>query len=74
MSTQTSLFIISLMNSGCGNSFANGGGPAPDGNIGCNMPCKGNSAEICGGSNRLDVYTYGVSNSSATVAKRRWAL
>jgi hypothetical protein len=29
------------------------------------MPCKGNSAEICGGPNRLDVYTYGVSNSTA---------
>lgn len=26
----------------CGNTFANGGGPAPDGNAGCNMACNGN--------------------------------
>ena len=49
---------------GCGNSVVNGGGPAPDGNTGCNIACKGNSAEICGGSNRLDVYQY---TSSAPV-------
>lgn len=27
----------------CGNAFANGGGPAPDGNAGCNMACNGNN-------------------------------
>ncbi len=32
------------------------GGPAPDGNVGCNMACKGNALETCGGSNRLNVY------------------
>ena len=26
----------------CGNAFLNGGGPAPDGNAYCNMPCNGN--------------------------------
>lgn len=41
----------------CDNSLHNNGGPAPDGNAGCNMACKGNSAEICGGPNRLSLYT-----------------
>ncbi|KAI1323225.1 hypothetical protein F5Y16DRAFT_351006 [Xylariaceae sp. FL0255] len=40
----------------CGNSFSNGGGTvATDG---CNMKCNGNSSEICGGANRLNVYDY----------------
>lgn len=42
----------------CGNAIINGGGPAPNGNVGCNMPCKGNTAEICGGPDRLDVWQY----------------
>jgi hypothetical protein len=48
---------------GCGNAVVNGGGPAPDGNAGCTMACKGNSAETCGGPNRLDVYQYSSSGS-----------
>ena len=40
----------------CGNSFTGGGGPAPDGFSGCNMPCNGNSSEFCGGPYRLDMY------------------
>ena len=40
----------------CGNSFAGGNGPAPDGFTGCNMPCNGNSSEYCGGPYRLDMY------------------
>lgn len=40
----------------CGNTFSGGGGPAPDGFSGCNMPCSGNSSEFCGGPNRLDLY------------------
>lgn len=47
----------------CGNSLQNGGAPAPDGTTGCNMACAGNSAETCGGSNRLDLYSH--SGSSA---------
>ncbi len=43
----------------CDNTLRNGGGPAPDGNAGCNMACAGNSAETCGGGNRLDLYSYG---------------
>ena len=45
----------------------NGGGPAPDGEVGCNMKCKGNDAETCGGPNRLDVYQCSSSTSPAAV-------
>jgi hypothetical protein len=48
----------------CGNTLANGGGPAPDGNSLCNMACNGNTAETCGGPNRLDIY---YSNSSTAL-------
>ncbi|KAF2021810.1 copper radical oxidase [Aaosphaeria arxii CBS 175.79] len=48
----------------CGNSFSNGGGPAPDGNSGCNMPCNGNAQEMCGGPNRLNAYQYGEDGST----------
>lgn len=44
----------------CGNEFANGGTPAPDGDAQCNMPCKGNTAETCGGPGRLNVFLYSV--------------
>ncbi|OCL01753.1 carbohydrate-binding WSC, partial [Glonium stellatum] len=40
----------------CDNIFENGGGPAPDGDTGCNMACAGDSFEICGGPDRLNVY------------------
>ncbi|PVH95878.1 copper radical oxidase [Periconia macrospinosa] len=43
----------------CDNAFRNGGGPAPDGNTGCNMPCNGNAQEMCGGPDRLNMYQYG---------------
>ncbi|KAM0476202.1 hypothetical protein ACHAPX_006619 [Trichoderma viride] len=48
----------------CGNSLANGNTIAPDGNTGCNMACAGNAAESCGGSNRLDVYSFGQANGT----------
>lgn len=32
----------------CDNALQNGGGPAPDGELYCNMNCNGNAAEICG--------------------------
>ncbi|KFY89652.1 hypothetical protein V500_05562 [Pseudogymnoascus sp. VKM F-4518 (FW-2643)] len=51
----------------CGNAFANGGAPAPDGNAQCNMPCKGNAAETCGGPDRLNVFFYG-SDTTATAS------
>ena len=40
----------------CGSGIANGGGPASDGNVGCDMACAGNQYEWCGGPNRLFVY------------------
>ena len=55
---------------GCGNDIVNGGGPAPDGNAGCNMACDGNSAETCGGPNRLDVYQYSSGGGSTGTGKR----
>jgi hypothetical protein len=39
----------------CGNTIANGGAPATSG---CSMLCNGNSSEICGGPDRLNVYNY----------------
>ena len=42
---------------GCNNIIENNG-LAPDGDLGCNMPCTGNSAETFGGANRLDLYQY----------------
>lgn len=50
----------------CDNQFDHGGGPAPDADTGCNMVCTGNSAEICGGSNKLDLYTYQAPASTTT--------
>ena len=49
----------------CGNSFDNGGGPAPDGSAGCSFACAGDSTEICGGNQRLSMYEY--INSDGTV-------
>ncbi|KAH8659256.1 WSC domain-containing protein [Tricladium varicosporioides] len=42
----------------CGNTFSNGGGVAPDGNVGCSMTCDGDTTEICGGAARLSMYEY----------------
>ena len=42
----------------CGNSIGGSGGPAADGDALCNMPCSGNSEQMCGGPNRLNVYEY----------------
>jgi glucan 1,3-beta-glucosidase len=50
---------------GCDNALHNGGGPAPDGNLQCNMACNGNKAgEICGGGWRLSLYSYLTCNST----------
>ncbi|QIW95400.1 hypothetical protein AMS68_000918 [Peltaster fructicola] len=40
----------------CDNSYQNYGAPATDGR--CNMPCKGNANETCGGPNGLSVFKY----------------
>ena len=51
----------------CDNKLENGGGPASDGSAECDMSCNGNPSEICGGPNRLNMYSYaGGATSSAT--------
>lgn len=40
----------------CGNSLDNNGGPAPDLNEQCQMPCNGDSSLFCGGPNRLTLF------------------
>jgi hypothetical protein len=62
---------VILTNLGCGNTIINGGGPAPDGSTGCNMACKGNNAEVCGGPNRLSVYSSTPSTSTGPVMGKR---
>lgn len=47
----------------CGQVFSNGGAPATSG---CNMVCNGNSSEICGGPNRLSVWSRSGSGSSSS--------
>lgn len=49
----------------CGNAILNGGACADQSS--CYMPCKGNTAETCGGPNRLNVYYAGSSQSSCAV-------
>jgi hypothetical protein len=44
----------------CNNSFVNGGVyVGAEGTSGCNTKCKGNTAEWCGGSNRLSAWQLG---------------
>jgi hypothetical protein len=40
----------------CGQYLNNGSVAAPGGESDCNMACGGNSAESCGGGNRLNIY------------------
>ncbi|EFE40559.1 hypothetical protein TRV_04725, partial [Trichophyton verrucosum HKI 0517] len=40
----------------CDNQLRNGGGPAPDGEAMCSMPCNGNPEQKCGGPGRLNLY------------------
>ena len=51
----------------CGNylgNLAENGGPCATNASTCNMPCKGNNAETCGGSNRINMYQYGTPTSA----------
>ncbi|KAF1949918.1 DUF1929-domain-containing protein [Byssothecium circinans] len=50
----------------CDNAFRNGGGPAPDGDVGCNMACLGNRTQTCGGADRLNMYQFGNGPSSTS--------
>ena len=49
----------------CGNAILNGGACADQSS--CYMPCKGDTAETCGGPNRLNVYFAESSQSSCAV-------
>ncbi|KAI0267652.1 glycosyl hydrolase catalytic core-domain-containing protein [Gloeopeniophorella convolvens] len=51
----------------CGNTY-NGGTPPLAPPTDCNMPCSGNSAEICGGPFRINVYARQTSNSKRGLA------
>lgn len=63
------MFLTKLISDvDCGNSYSNGGGPAPDGVAGCSMLCNGNSTEYCGGPNRLDMYKFGGTTPTSTAA------
>jgi hypothetical protein len=49
----------------CGNTIQNGGAPASS--TDCNMPCNGNTAYMCGGPNRINLYkANGAAISSTT--------
>jgi hypothetical protein len=51
----------------CGNSFSNGASlSTTSGN--CNMPCGGNSKEICGGPSALSIYQGPASAAAATTS------
>ncbi|KAI0378836.1 putative glyoxal oxidase [Hypomontagnella monticulosa] len=47
----------------CGNTITNGAIPAEDG---CDMVCNANKSEICGGSNRLNVYDFNMQYAIST--------
>ncbi|GIZ37716.1 hypothetical protein CKM354_000115300 [Cercospora kikuchii] len=50
----------------CDNQISNGGGPAPDGDAQCTMACNGNQDQICGGPNRLNVFSFNNTNVPTT--------
>jgi hypothetical protein len=52
----------------CDNQIRNAGGPAPDGEAQCNMPCNGNQTDMCGGSNRLTLFKYFTGQDTTTPA------
>lgn len=50
----------------CGNTLAAGSVLSPNGDSDCNMPCGGNSTELCGAGNRLTMYS--LNSTAAPVA------
>lgn len=50
----------------CDNKVQNDGGPAPDGDTGCNMACYGNQTEMCGGSDRMTFWKFFTGTESPT--------
>ncbi|OBT70836.1 hypothetical protein VF21_10396 [Pseudogymnoascus sp. 05NY08] len=53
----------------CGNAIENSGGPAPDLNQQCQMPCNGDRSIMCGGPDRLDLYDCGYTCSNPGTCK-----
>ncbi|KAF8606042.1 WSC-domain-containing protein [Ceratobasidium sp. AG-I] len=59
----------------CGNAFAGGstgGGTVPPESE-CNMPCAGDTTQICGAGNRLSIYTNGQTVPGAPVLPPGWS-
>jgi len=52
----------------CGNTIKGSNGPAPDGNAKCDMKCLGNPNEICGGPNRMNLYSHNAFASTSVPA------
>ncbi|KAJ7662114.1 WSC domain-containing protein [Mycena polygramma] len=52
-------------------SLANGGGVNANSDSECNMPCAGNSAEVCGAGFRITLYTKG--NATVTPLPAGWS-
>ncbi|KAH3904930.1 hypothetical protein HBI56_170560 [Parastagonospora nodorum] len=50
----------------CDNQLRNSGGPAPNGEVGCNMKCNGNQTDVCGGSDRLTLYKFYTGQESSS--------
>ncbi|PSN72640.1 WSC-domain-containing protein [Corynespora cassiicola Philippines] len=48
----------------CGNTLDNDNGPAEDG---CDMPCNGNSSQLCGGANRMNLYEFGLDDPQPAI-------
>ncbi|KAF4830329.1 WSC domain-containing protein [Colletotrichum tropicale] len=57
----------------CGNAIYGGGVVASD-QTSCNTPCGGNSAQMCGGGNRMTIYSKGTPQTYAPPAPQRSGL
>src|SRR5438309_723731 len=69
LSTTFPSFLMSgALLSDCGNSVSNGGQPASDGNVGCNMACSGKASETYDGPNKLDLYTFGATSTCTAIS------
>jgi glucan 1,3-beta-glucosidase len=60
--------LLLIIEIDCGDTIKGNNGPAPDGNAKCNMKCLGNPNEICGGPNRMNLYSHNASASTSSPA------
>lgn len=56
---------LALMQTDCGDTIVNGGNPADVDQ--CDMACKGNKTELCGGSSHLNLYDFELQYSGGRV-------